>query len=226
MTKTYLKNVNIIDFNNIIIKNSTPHEAVSTYIIANYLFTNLDERINFFEDINELFKVNLDKYAIEFLYANGIIDQSLQNILKDNIKLVYKGGNIINYYLNVFKIIWDKIDVNIDTNTLSDFDFNILINYDYILSKLNLPKTDINYIQLSRLGDLIAYNIIKNFNNYMFCYDSNIFKDSIINNTSIYPNTKYYKLADIDNIKIIEIFKYVEDYFQNIFDLPDNENFF
>ena len=230
MTKTLLTNVNINDFNNIIIKKSTPHEAISTYIIANYLFTNLDERINFFEDINELFKVILDKYAVEFLYTNGIIDHSLQNIniniLKDNIKLVYKGGNIINYYLNVFKIIWDKIDVNINTDTLSDFDFSILINYDYILSKLNLPKTDINYIQLSRLGDLIAYNIIKNFNNYMFCYDSNIFKDSIINNSSIFPNTKYYKFADIDNIKIMEIFKYVEDYFQNIFNLPDNENFF
>jgi hypothetical protein len=40
---------------------------------------------------------------------------------------------------------------NWPSNTLSDFDFSILINYDYILEKLVMAKTDEQYIKLTRL---------------------------------------------------------------------------
>jgi hypothetical protein len=231
MTQTFLKKVSIQDFDIITNNLKKPHEDLSTYIIANYLFTNLNQRINFFKDINELFDYYLNKYTLEYLNILNITKDYEHfdifcDILIDNIKLVYKGGNMINYYLNVFKNIWEKINVDIKADTLSDFDFSILINYNYILENLMLEKTDDNYIKLSRVGNLIAFNIIKHFNNYMFCYNSDILKDSYINRTVKFPNTVYYKFADIDNTKIMEFFTYANDYFSDILKGPDKSNLF
>ena len=228
MTKTFLKSVDIGDFNKPNINPKTNHEAISSYIIANYLFTNLNERINFFKDINKLFEYNLNIYTRQFYTSNIRTKTALEveSLLKGNIKLVYKGGNMINYYLKIFKNIWEKIDVDIKADTLSDFDFSILINYDYILEKLTLAKSDENYIKLNRIADLIAFNIIKHFNNHMFCYNSDILKDSYINETVKFPSKVYYKFADIDQAKIMEIFTYVNDYFSNILKIPVNPNFY
>ena len=223
MTKTFLKSVNVEDFSKPSVNPKINHEALSSYIIANYLFTNLNERINFFKDINELFEHYLSHTINEYYETEYRRIQSTKtktevvSILKENIKLVYKGGNMINHYLNMFKNIWNRIGVDIKADTLSDFDFSLLINYDYILENLTMPKIDEQYIKLTRLGDLIAFNMIKHFNNYMFCYDSDILKDSFINSKVTHPSTVYYKFADIDQAKIDEIFNYTKDYFNDIF---------
>jgi len=62
--------------------------------------------------------------------------------------------------------------------------------------------------------------MIKHFNNYMFCYGSDILKDSFINSTVTYPDTVYYKFGDIDQAKIDEIFTYANAYFKDIFEGP------
>jgi hypothetical protein len=224
MTTKFLKSVNISDFNRQINNPKTNHEALSSYIIANYLFSDINERIKFFKDINNLFDTYLSMYSKQYSELIGKTLTEVASVLKDNIKLVYKGGNIINYYQNIFRTIWEKINVDIKADTLSDFDFSILINYDYILETLVLSKTDENYIKLSRLADLISYNLIKHFNNYMFCYDSEILKVSS-NNSALKPSTKiYYKFGNINHTKIMENFTYANDYFLNIIKMPTTLN--
>lgn len=222
MTKTFLKSVDIGDFNKPTFNPKISHEEVSSYVIANYLFTNLNERIHFFTDIELLFGNYLGMYTRQYfaIITTTRTSSEVDSMIRNNIKLVYKGGNMINYYLNKFKNIWNKLSVDIKTDTLSDFDFSILINYDYILEYLMLPKTDDNYIKLSRIADLISFNIIKHFNNYMFCYDSDILKDSFINEMVNFPGTVYYKFADINNTKIMDIFTYINDYFSNLLKIP------
>ncbi len=218
MTNILLNSVNINDLVKPSINLKSSHEAVSSYIIANYLFKNINERISFFKDINFLFSNYLIKYSNEYFQTirTPKSERQVIDILKANIKLVYKGGNMINYYLLNFKNVFDKVGVDLKADTLSDFDFSICVNYDFILDALGVPKDDLNYIKLSKLADLVGFHIIKHFNNHMFCYQDDILKDSSINSTVKYPNTEYYKFGDIPREQIREIFDYVFEYFSTI----------
>jgi hypothetical protein len=228
MTKKLLNTFNIENMTKEVFYPKRDHETISTYVISNYLFKNIDDRISFFRDINILFGEYLDKFGNE--YFSSITTTKLlhevKNILDDNIKLVYKGGNMINHYLATFKNVFTKVGVDPKLDTLSDFDFSILINYDYILENTNVAKDNLEYIKLSRLGDLIAFHIVKHFNNYMFCFRNDILKNSIVNKTNNYPNTEYYKFGDINNAEIGMIFDYVNNYFSNIINLPKDPNIF
>jgi len=225
MENILLKSVNIDDLDKKSINPKTEHEAVSSYVIANYLFKNINERISFFKDINFLFNNYLTNYTKEYFATIHTMksERYVTNLIKNNIKLVYKGGNIINYYILNFKHVFDKIGVDLK-DELSDFDFSICVNYDFILDGLGIPKDDLNYIKLSKLADLVGFNIIKHFNNYMFCYQDDILKDSSINSTVKYPNTEYYKFGDIPHNEINVIFDFVAQYFSKIISAPKSPN--
>ncbi len=218
MTNILLNSVNIDDLVKPSINLKSAHEVVSSYVIANYLFKNINDRISFFKDINLLFSDYLTKYSKEYFKTITTIKSEFQviHLLNANIKLVYKGGNMINYYLLNFKNVFDKVGVDLKADTLSDFDFSICVNYDFILDGLGIPKDDLNYIKLSKLADLVGFHIIKHFNNHMFCYQDDILKDSSINRTVKYPNTEYYKFGDIPREQINQIFDYVFEYFSTI----------
>ncbi len=226
MTNILLKSVNIDDLNKPSTNLKSAHEAVSSYVIANYLFKNINDRISFFKDINFLFSDYLTNYSKEYYKTIRTIKSEFQvvHLLNANIKLVYKGGNIINYYLLNFKNVFDKVGVDLKADTLSDFDFSICVNYDFILDGLGIPKDDLNYIKLSKLADLVGFHIIKHFNNYMFCYQDDILKNSSINSTLKYPNTEYYKFGDIPQDEIIKIFDYADQYFSTIISGPKSPN--
>lgn len=226
MTNILLKSVNIDDLNKPSINLKSEHEDVSSYVIANYLFKNINDRISFFKDINLLFSDYLKKYSKEYFKTITTIKSEFQvvHLLNANIKLVYKGGNMINYYLLNFKNIFDKVGVDLKADTLSDFDFSICVNYDFILDGLGIPKDNLNYIKLSKLADLVGFHIIKHFSNHMFCYQDDILKDSSINHTLKYPNTEYYKFGDIPREQINQIFDYVAQYFSTIISAPKSPN--
>ena len=226
MTKKLLKQVNVTDFTTSPTNPKVTQEALSSYIIANYLFENIDNRIKFFDDINRLFNINLRLMANSF-YSTITTRLSLAqvtNLFDTNIKLVYKGGNMINYYLATYRRIFAQLNIQIDLDTLSDFDFNILINYDVILSSLGLPRSNDNLIKLSKLADLIAYNTINHFNNYMFCFKEQIIKKSIVSFSNRYPNTCYYQLGESNLAHIQGLFTYAKNYFDQLIQATPNPN--
>lgn len=226
MTKTFLKQVNVTDFTKQTTNAKVSHEALSSYIVANYLFENIDNRIKFFDDINRQFSNYLRTNAVNFYLTitTTLTESQVITLLETNIKLVYKGGNMINFYLATYRRLFAQLNVQIDLDTLSDFDFNILINYDDILNTIKIPLSNENYLKLSRFADLVAFNIINHFNNYLFCFQESIVKKSIVSFSTTYPNTSYYKLGESSPAHIQTIFAYARNYFDQLIQAPSNPN--
>jgi hypothetical protein len=190
------------------------HDDLSTKILSNYLFKDIDNRIKFFQDMNSLFNFYLTKYANEYVDQNFPSSSNKPNkvqFLKQNIKLVYKGGNMINEHIKKHQKTIDSVKIDIDLETLSDYDFAICINYIYILHNLKRPITDTNLINLTNMGNLIASSIIRHFFNHTFCYEDTILKKFLFN-----PDNGTYELGLIDRTKLIELKDMAEQYFNSL----------
>jgi len=226
MTKTFLNQVNVTNLTTQTSNPKSPHEALSSYLVANYLFENIDNRIKFFNDINTLFAFYLKKNIQKFfsVITTPLNEEQVTTLLETNYKLIYKGGNMINFYLSTYRRQFKQLNIQIDLDTLSDFDFSVLINYDNILDVIGLSKTNENYLKLSRLAELTAFDVINHFNNYLFCFQESIVKKSILSFINPYPNTLYYKLGESTPEHIQKQFDYAKEYFNKLIQAQPNPN--
>lgn len=198
------------------------NEELSTYIVSNYLFKNIDNKLKFFDDINNLFKYYLNKYSKQYITNNlqqlqqsqiesKMIDIGLDEkriILKENIKLIYKGGNMLNEHIKQHLDAINTLGIDYDLDTLSDFDFSIFINYRFILREIGLDFNDKNLLNLTNLGNVIASSITRHFVNNVFCYDKTILKTKLTKKISdIQDNHDIITVnsTDLDSFKTYEL---------------------
>jgi hypothetical protein len=211
-----LRKISLTNITTPIVSAKTAHDALSTQIVSNYLFKDIDTRINFFKDINKLFDYYLNMYVRQYMDIYFPTDPTKDNkikILKENIKLIYKGGNMINEHIKKHEKKITSLNINIDLKTLSDYDFSICINYVYILYRIGLPDNDTNLINLSNVGNIVASSITRNFFNNTFCFDDKILKTRFSKKSNIF-NT--YQLGILDEVKLLELKDKANQYFNNI----------
>lgn len=213
-----LRTVSIDNITTPVVSIKKDHDDLSTQILSNYLFKDINSRIKFFKDINNLFKYYLNKYieqytTINFPTASPSVKKTKMKILNDNIKLVYKGGNMLNEHIKQHQLKITSLNLNIDLDTLSDYDFAICINYLYILHHIELPNDDTNLINLSNLGSIIASSIVRHFFNNTFCYGNKILKTAFSKKANSF---KSYQLGILNDTKIAELKDKADNYFKAI----------
>ncbi len=193
------------------------YEALSTYLISNYLLKDTYSRNNFYDDIQMLFYFYCQKIVSEYLSNLNLNEIANNYFVNSNIKLVYKGPNATNEKISQCADRFESYGVNVEQFSLTSFDFDVVINYQVILHGLKLEFNDLNILELTKLSELIIINILRDFYNNIFSYNNSIYKKTIMFDGLFGPEYKSYELgSNLDQTQIQELFTYANNFFNQI----------